>query len=157
MEKTTKVLLIEDNKHDQFFFTQALNEIEHASLFHIANNGEEALEILSCNLTLPDIIFTDIHMPVMNGITYLSESSKMALVRDIPVVVLSSDTSKMETIRDLGVRVFIEKPEDCNILQKLVEYVLSMRFMTGEKAADSLGFQYIRSNFNSGIKLSEYH
>jgi|GEM_PF-250435 len=157
MEKSTQILLIEDNKHDQYFFMQALNEIESVTLFHIANNGKEALDKLTSSDALPDLIFTDIHMPVMDGIEYLSETAKMPLIRDIPVVVLSSDTSKMEAIRDLGVRAFIEKPTNCDILQKLVEYVLSMGFMTNKNADDCLGFQFIRSNSTIGIDLREYH
>jgi CheY-like chemotaxis protein len=156
MKKSTQILLIEDNKHDQYFFVQALKEIESASLFHVANNGKEALHKLASSDTLPDLIFTDINMPVMDGIEYLSETVKMPLIMDIPVAVLSSDTTKMETLRDLGVRVFIEKPEDCNVLQKLVEYVLDMSFMTSETSTDSLGFQFIRSNYDIGTKQKQY-
>ena len=156
MENQKQILLIEDNKHDQFFFIQALKEIESATLFHVANNGKEALEILTTNLTLPDIIFTDIHMPVMDGIKYLSETVNMPLIRDIPVVVLSSDPSQMETLRDLGARAFIEKPTNCDILHKLLEYVLTMGFMTTDKAAECLGFQFIRSDSNLYINLKEY-
>jgi CheY-like chemotaxis protein len=156
MENQKQILLIEDNKHDQYFFKQALREIEYATLLDVANNGKEALEILTTNLTLPDIIFTDLHMPVMDGIEYLTLVTKIPLVKDIPVVVLSSDSSKMATIRDLGARAFIEKPTNCDILQKLVEYVLSMGFMTHDAAAGSLGFQFIRSDSNMAINWREY-
>ena len=143
MENSKRILLIEDNKDDQFFFIQALKEIESVTLFHIANNGKEALDKLTSCAVLPDLIFTDIHMPVMDGVEYLSATIKMPLIRDIPVVVLSSDTSQMESISHLGVRAFIEKPTNCMVLQKLVEYVLDMGFMTDENAADCPGFQFI--------------
>ena len=156
MGSSKRILLIEDNKHDQFFFKQALNEIDSATLFFVANNGKEALDKLSSSDVLPDLIFTDIHMPVMDGIEYLSETVKLPLIKDIPVVVLSSDPTRMEAIRDLGVRVFIEKPANCDILQKLLEYVLTMQFMTTENAAECLGFQFIRSDSNMAIHPRVY-
>ena len=132
MEKSTRILLIEDNKHDQYFFTQAILDIESAALYHIANNGQEALAKLKSSEALPDLIFTDIHMPVMDGIECLSEIIKIPIIQDIPVVVLSSDTTKIDILTQMGVKAFIEKPVDCKILQKLVEHVLCMDFVLGK-------------------------
>ena len=129
METSKCILLIEDNKHDQFFFNQAIQQIEYASMYHVANNGREALDILDRSKALPDIIFTDINMPVMDGVECLSEIVKTPKIKDIPVVVLSSDTSKIEILTEMGVKVFIEKPADSRILKTLIEYVLSMEFM----------------------------
>ena len=150
MGNPKRILLIEDNKHDQYFFIQALKEVGSAVLFDIANNGKEALDKLTSSDELPDLIFTDLHMPVMDGVEYLSKTAKMPMIRDIPVVVLSSDLSRIGSISDLGARLFIEKPDDCNLLQKMIEFVLEMKFMTGEDDTDRMGFQFIRFNFNTG-------
>ena len=65
----------------------------------------------------------------MDGVECLSEIVKTPKIKDIPVVVLSSDTSKIEILTEMGVKVFIEKPADSRILKTLIEYVLSMEFM----------------------------
>jgi CheY-like chemotaxis protein len=126
--KNKSILLIEDNKDDQYFFTKAIHDIESASLYHVANNGQEAICKLKSADRLPDIIFTDINMPLMDGIECLSQIKKMPAVKHIPLVVLSTDTSRINTLEQMGVRVFIEKPSDLSILKKLIEHVLGMDF-----------------------------
>lgn len=148
MPNSKQILLIEDNIHDQFFFKQALSEIEEVELFHIANNGREALDKLKASSMLPHLIFTDIHMPVMDGIEYLTEAMKLPLIRDIPVVVLSSDSSVVDSISQFGVRAFIEKPDNCIVLKKLVDYALHMVFAPGQNAATYQGFRLISPNAN---------
>ena len=130
MQNSKSILLIEDNKHDQYFFSQAVKEIESASLYHVANNGRDALDKLQSSVDLPDFIFTDINMPVMDGVQCLTEIIKDPKIKDIPLVVLSTDTSRIGLLNEMGVKVFIEKPADFNDLTKLIKYVLSMQFMT---------------------------
>lgn len=130
MERSKSILLIEDNKHDQYFFIQAINEIPNAILYAIAINGKEALDKLRGADFLPDIIFSDINMPVMDGIECFAEIIKTSRLKDIPFVVLSSDISKSELLSQMGVKVFIEKPANCQLLQKLIERVIEMDFVT---------------------------
>jgi CheY-like chemotaxis protein len=85
MKIAKSILLVEDDKDDQIFFIQALSEIENATLFHIANNGKEALEKLANCTVFPDLIFTDINMPVMNGTEFLSAIMKNPYTQNIPV------------------------------------------------------------------------
>lgn len=131
MENLKSILLIEDDEDDQYFFTQVILQIGSYTLYHIAGNGREALNKLRLSPTLPDFIFTDVNMPLMDGIECLMEIAKIPVVQDIPVIVLSSDISHMDKLTQLGVRAFIKKPSDCNILKKLVEGALTMNFMTG--------------------------
>ena len=77
------IFLVEDDKDDQDFFTEALNEIANTKLFAIASNGIEALLRLKHSIILPDIIFMDINMPVMNGIECLVELTQNPLTKYI--------------------------------------------------------------------------
>jgi CheY-like chemotaxis protein len=86
-------------------------------------------------------------MPVMDGIECLSEIVNIPIIRDIPVVVLSSDTSKIELLSKMGVKAFIEKPVDCRLLQRLVQQVLGMNFTSGRNPMDQ-DFQGILSFTN---------
>ena len=144
MNKAKNVLLIEDGPHDQFFFIQALKEIPNAALCDVAINGREALSKLENCATLPDLIFTDIHMPVMDGIEFLSEMIKSSRIKDIPVVVLSSDSGHIEMVRKLGARAFIKKTCDFGLLQKELEQMINEDF---EDELDPQPFQTMLSPF----------
>jgi CheY-like chemotaxis protein len=124
MEKTKKILLVEDDESDQFFFIQAMRNIPGTAIYNIANNGQEAIKKVKNADTLPDIIFSDINMPLMDGIEYLTEIRNNPRTKDIPVVMLSSDKSLIDTICALGASAFIKKPGDFHQLQKHLEKVL---------------------------------
>src|SRR5580765_7989186 len=99
---TKTILLVEDNKHDQFFFLSALREIPSASLYYVANNGADALKRLEIASYVPDIIFTDLYMPLVDGLEFIAELKKNPLLKNIPVVVFSSATWQTEAAQKLG-------------------------------------------------------
>jgi CheY-like chemotaxis protein len=116
MKKSKRIFLIEDDKDDQDIFISALKEMKDVVLSDIAENGKCALQKLKGSVVLRDIIFTDINMPVMNGIECLIEIMNNPQLRKIPVVVLSSSISQRELFFRLGAKVCIEKTYDCKIL-----------------------------------------
>jgi len=125
MPRSISILLVEDNRLYQLLFIQVLKEIKHAILFDIANNGKEALDKLENSDTLPDFIFTDINMPVMDGIECLTEIKKNPKIKDIPVVILSSSTPQPELVKKLGAKVFLKKSSDGNTLREQLEELIN--------------------------------
>lgn len=109
-------MLIEDDTDDQEFFREALSRIGHATLYGIAQNGKEALGILRDSHILPDLIFSDINMPVMNGIECLAELKTDPRFRRIPVIILSSAEEESIIASTLGARAFINKQNSFNEL-----------------------------------------
>jgi signal transduction histidine kinase/DNA-binding response OmpR family regulator len=101
------MLLVEDNEDMMNYVADILSELGDVVR---AGNGKEALNMLS-NYT-PDIIITDLMMPVMGGqklIENLFESKKWA---DIPVIVLTAkalEDDKLHLLR-IGVVDYITKP-----------------------------------------------
>lgn len=75
-----------------------------------AGHGKEALEVLSD--FWPDIVFCDINMPVMDGLTLISELQKSDEWKDLPVVIVSTEGSetRMEELRRSGIQGYIRKP-----------------------------------------------
>lgn len=75
-----------------------------------AGNGKEALEVLSDYW--PDIVFCDINMPVMDGLTLINELQKSDEWKDLPVVIVSTEGSetRMEELRRSGIQGYIRKP-----------------------------------------------
>jgi len=56
----------------------------------VCSNGEEALHYLERSTELPDIIFTDLKMPKIDGRRFLTMLKNTDLFRFIPVVVLTT-------------------------------------------------------------------
>jgi CheY-like chemotaxis protein len=131
MKNSKSVFLVEDDEDDQKFFMEALNEMSNLKLYAIAKNGREAIQILENSQSQPDIIFMDINMPLMNGIECLAEMKKRETMKNIPVVILSTDTGRFEKIKQLGGNGFIKKPHDKTRLrieiEKMVQIILSSR------------------------------
>lgn len=126
MSKPKTILLIEDERSDQMLFEHAIRHIENATIYGIANNGQEALDKLRDAQDLPDIIFTDINMPVMDGITLLGQLASMPLTKNIPVVILSTDVVKSGRAQELGAKAFIKKPEDVDLLRERIEHIINL-------------------------------
>src|SRR5687767_3422161 len=86
MNTPKSIFLVEDDKDDQFFFTECIEKIENATLYGVASTGREALDKLENSPKLPDMIFMDISMPRMNGIECLTEIIKNPRLKNIPVL-----------------------------------------------------------------------
>jgi len=136
MSNAKNIFLVEDDIDDQFFFSEAIGKIENAFLQDVANNGIEALAKLEISPALPDLIFMDINMPMMNGIECLIEILKNPHLQNIPVVILSTDTSQIVFIRSLGAKGYIKKPFDSKTLRARLEEVININFVTDITIAD---------------------
>jgi two-component system chemotaxis response regulator CheY len=75
-----------------------------------AGNGKEALNVLADGWV--DVIMSDINMPEMNGFELLEELQKDDLLKNIPVVVVTTESSeeRMQQAVRLGAKGFIKKP-----------------------------------------------
>ena len=104
--------MVDDDPEDQELFSQALGET--AIPFHVefASNGLEALKKIQESKALPDIVFCDINMPIMNGLQMLEEIKKADALSPIPVIIYttsSSETFKLQS-KALGAVNYITKP-----------------------------------------------
>jgi len=77
----------------------------------VAGDGERALEILADELC--DLIFLDIRMPRMDGLTFLERLRASMRTRDIPVVIVSNYSEPEIVARGLrlGVREHLIKSQ----------------------------------------------
>ena len=128
MELSKAVLMIDDDKDDQEFFIAALQGIPNVGSVRITGNGREALDLLNSNLFLPDIIFSDLNMPVMNGIEWLAENAKCPNTKNIPVVILSSGVEMKEIAFALGAKSFIKKNSDLKMLTLEIAQMINRDF-----------------------------
>ena len=96
----------------------ALNEVHHAP------NGQVALETLSQQSV--DLVFADLNMPVMDGVTMVTEMESRGILENTPVVVVSTDRSevRMRELKSHGVMEYLNKPFTPESIRDTVERCL---------------------------------
>ncbi len=97
--KFDRVLLIDDNDIDNFINERMITTNQFSKLVVVKNSGESALEYLKEHSndpgTLPQIIFLDLNMPVMDGFGFLEKYETLpdSILKTCKVIVLSSSIS----------------------------------------------------------------
>ena len=86
-ERTTSVLLIDDNADDALLIRRLLEGHKAYRVFH-AKDGWEGLAV--ARQKLPDLIVTDLMMPGIDGFGLVEELKLDPRTRNIPVVVVSA-------------------------------------------------------------------
>ena len=105
------ILHADDDKDDREMLSEALEQIDPTISCIGAHDGKEVLAILQQNKTLPDYIFLDVNMPVMDGKKCLRELKKNSKLKNIPVVIYSTTTNMEEILHlyELGASEFMAK------------------------------------------------
>jgi CheY-like chemotaxis protein len=118
------IMLIDDDPDDQEIFSDALKNVGPTIEASIFNNAIEALKYLETTGILPDCIFLDLNLPMMNGKQFLELIKKSEKLKNIPVIIYSTskyDPDVNETF-SLQAEMFIQKPslfhEICEILRE---------------------------------------
>jgi CheY-like chemotaxis protein len=123
------VLIIDDDTEDRELFLEALKEVDGNIKGISAQDGKEAMRLLESELViLPDFIFLDINMPVMNGKECLIKIKDHRKLKAIPVVMYSttSDTNEIKDFYRLGAHDFLIKPSNFrNLVEALESIVVS--------------------------------
>jgi len=90
-----------------------------------ANNGQMAIDKLIAGLK-PNLIITDINMPVMGGLEMIGKVRALPGCRFFPILTLTteSETSKRDEGRRLGATGWLVKPISGNDLLKVVKQLL---------------------------------
>ncbi|NOR58090.1 MAG: response regulator [Sulfurimonas sp.] len=103
------VLVVDDSALYASFLKQ--NFILHHFKVISASNGKEALEKLELHPEI-DLVITDYHMPVMDGLEFVREIRKKRSRKELSIIVLTSDTNSYTTSRFLkdGANDYITKP-----------------------------------------------
>jgi CheY-like chemotaxis protein len=143
MNRPKNIFLIEDDEHDQYFFTLLMRDISYAVIQEVATDGRDALMKLKQITPLPDIIFTDLQMPGMDGVQCLEAIQQIPELRHIPVVVLSTDTTRLDMLRNLGAKAFIRKTVDLDKLKEQVDMLIQLNYEKDKEIADRT-FQVVR-------------
>jgi signal transduction histidine kinase/DNA-binding response OmpR family regulator len=123
-DRRFKILLVEDDDDFRFYLKDNL-----AYLFIIleAANGKEGWQkALSAQ---PDLVVSDVNMPLMDGLELSRKIKGDERVRHIPVILLTALSSEQDQLRALGMGVndYISKPFNVEILISRIRNLLEFR------------------------------
>ena len=113
------VMLVDDNDTDNFISKRIIEITNFANEVIVKSSGKSALDYLEENNdnaeSLPEIIFLDINMPIVDGFVFLYEFEKFNdTVKDkCKVIILSSSDNKRDIDKIVNndyVIKFITKP-----------------------------------------------
>ena len=97
MERISNVLLIDDDFASNFLHKIFLERLKIIDNIHIVNNGKQALELLFDKshqpLVVPELIFLDINMPIMDGWDFLDEYQKIVGTAQSKIIMLSASAN----------------------------------------------------------------
>ena len=118
------LLLVEDNDDFRFYLKDNLK-----IRFNIleARNGQEAWKIVLARQ--PDLVVSDIMMPLMNGMELCRKIKEDQRVSHIPVILLTARTSEEQKLEgfESGADEYITKPFNFEILESRIRGLIAQR------------------------------
>lgn len=133
------VMIVDDDADDRMFFQESLKELNASVACLEAENGAQALSLLKETITLPQYIFLDLNMPIMNGIEFLHAISSDPALKQIPVIVYTTSVSPddMKITSELGARYYLPKTAEISKLPAKLQFAITMVDKTMEESEAS--------------------
>lgn len=126
--KNISIALVDDDADDRQLFDEALADIiEHYELKSF-KDGRLFLEFLNDKQNrnpLPDLVFLDINMPILDGLETLEIIRTQMRIVDVPVVIYSTSciARDVEKALSAGANLYLTKP---TCFKKLKETLLKI-------------------------------
>ena len=126
--KYNKIMIVDDNEIDNYIVKVLLKNNNIASEILEFDSGIKAIEYLEINKNtpenLPEIIFLDIYMPLVDGFQFMELFNKIEskLLRNCRVCIVSSSIDNhdiVRTKRDKNIFTFVTKPITTEFLLSL--------------------------------------
>ena len=126
MDKILNIMLIEDDSIEIMKLNRTISRLKLKHKIIEANNGEEALNLLSKKDNLPDLILLDLNMPKLNGIEFLGILKNDKVLRYIPTVILTTSNNKkdLKECFEIGVSGYVLKPLKYEVYVDKIEKLL---------------------------------
>ena len=120
------VYLADDDCDDADFFREALYEICPGCNLSVFCNGEELLDGLMSGIAGPDIIFIDVNMPKMDGITALQAIKNLPLAQSVPIIIYSTSANETHIAKamEYGASQYLVKPSNFIKLRDNIKVML---------------------------------
>lgn len=122
------VMLVDDNEIDNIINEKIIEANDFAENILVFQTGQEALDYLTDNQKnldkLPEIVFLDINMPIMDGFQFLDDFEKFPedVLEKCKIIMLSSSISPKDIDRAASskyVKKYLNKPLNARYLEAI--------------------------------------
>jgi two-component system chemotaxis response regulator CheY len=122
-----KIITIDDSSTMRRIIKNTLERIGYGGNILEAEDGKQALDILSQNKV--DLIITDWNMPNMDGLTFVKKIRSMREWDDVPIIMVTTEAAKEDIIEALkaGVNHYVVKPFTPQTLKEKIEVVMGLK------------------------------
>jgi CheY-like chemotaxis protein len=117
------ILVVDDEKPVRQFLVAAFEQEGHQVLE--AHHGRQALNVLASSPVHPDLVVSDVMMPIVGGVELCGILKADPSTADIPVILMSAAHSHVSAISRAD--AVIAKPFDLDTLDALVDRLLTHR------------------------------
>ncbi|WP_293091380.1 response regulator [Moorena sp. SIOASIH] len=125
--KRRKLLVVDDNKENRLVLLNMLEPLGFEVV--TAENGQQGLDVAIA--IRPDLILTDLFMPVKTAFTMVPEMREIPDLKNVPIIALSARTFDIvqKQSQMLGCEGFLPKPIDQDRLLGLLEQLLQLEWV----------------------------
>jgi CheY-like chemotaxis protein len=123
------IVIAEDDSDDADVMYETFNKNPNFGKVSIVNNGEELLNYLkSTSNAIPDVVLTDINMPILDGIEALQRILNDTNLKTIPCFVYSTSINPAykEKCDVLGVKAYLIKPYSFEAFEDIPKKILTL-------------------------------
>jgi response regulator RpfG family c-di-GMP phosphodiesterase len=140
------ILIVEDSSIQAEMLRRLLVEAGHQ--VHIGRDGAEGLRLAQTRC--PDLVISDVTMPVMDGFELCRQIRSDATLRTLPVILLTAMSDVQDVIRGLNVGAdnYVTKPYDAALLLERVGDVLGKPSQVAEETKVQLHAEIGRLSFD---------
>jgi CheY-like chemotaxis protein len=119
----SSILVVDDDAPTRFVLRMILENAGHQVVE--AAHGAAALDIINPNL-LPDVVMTDLTMPILGGKELIERLRSAPTTAAIPIVVVSGNADSARALQASGlVEAVVDKPFDAVALTKCIQAIAS--------------------------------
>lgn len=113
------IYLADDDHDDQQLFALAFSEIFPSIEITTFDDGVTLIDRLLNQVKLPDLIFLDLNMPLMNGEECLRDIRSEMKLKKIPIIIYSAsfEIHRIEELFAMGANRYLQKPRTFDALK----------------------------------------
>ena len=136
-KKKVTVFIADDDEDDRDIFMEVITDVVPHADVTVAKNGIELMGLLSAATAIPDVIFLDLNMPLMNGQECLDKIRANGKLKNIPIIIYSTSNSREhidETFKK-GATFYFPKPTSFKDLKQMISKLFKLNW-SGFKQPD---------------------
>lgn len=152
-----KILVVDDEPDLQMLILQRFRkQIRNDEYeFFFAENGEEALTVLEESQTI-SLVLSDINMPKMDGLTFLSETQKLENPMFKTIIVSAyGDMENIRTAMNRGAFDFVTKPIDFTDLNATIDKTLKEIAMIKDGIMHKKTLEAVQSDLETAARIQK--